>query len=39
MKIIYDFLENEESKSSFVRMIYAYAASQSFESAKFVVAK
>ena len=39
LKIIYEFLQDEEAKSSFVRMIYAYAASQSFESARFVVAK
>jgi hypothetical protein len=39
MKIIYDFLQDEDAKSSFVRMVYAYAASQSFDSAKFVIAK
>ena len=39
MKPIYEFLQDDENKASFVRMIYAYAASQSFESARFVVAK
>lgn len=39
MKIIDDFLSDQQVKSNFVRMVYAYAASQSFDSAKFVVAK
>ena len=39
MGLIQTFLSDENCKSSFVRMVYAYAASQSFDSAKFVVAK
>jgi hypothetical protein len=39
MKIISDFLSDEDVKSNFVRMVYAYAASQSFDSAKFIIAK
>jgi hypothetical protein len=37
--IINNIFKNETTKSSFVRMAYAYAASMSDDSAKFVVAK
>lgn len=37
--IINNIFKNEEVRSSFARMAYAYAASQSGDSAKFVIAK
>jgi hypothetical protein len=39
MPIIIDVLSDEDARSSFVRMVYAYAASQSGEAGKFIVAK
>jgi len=37
--ILKTFLDDDDCKSNFIRMVYAYSSSQSFESAKFVVAK